>query len=269
MYDMKILTNLMAKSKQLGSDEVIDLFNSYWAGNLTLEKLGDSLIRSNIKFIYSVAKEYFNRTTCPNAELISEGIAGFCEAIPKYNNLDIKFNTYAVYWVRARISEYIEKNSFHCKVPHNKAQEVRDELKRKKEIEKRNREARLNGGTEEVYEMPRDLEMMMTEMNNCFSLDTKIDDNESTTFADIIECTRASGEMESFELENLKDFINSKIDCLSSIEQVVIRVAFNFYDEEVTFKHVSEQTGIKYNQLATIRDTAINKLRILLKTELT
>lgn len=268
MYDMKTIMDLMSASKHLSDSDTIKLFVEYWDGKLEYEKLSDKLFRANIRFIFSVAKEYFNKTKVTESELVSEGITGFCEAIPKYEDVNINFRTYAVYWVKARISEYIEKNSYHCKLPHNKAQEFRKEYAKKRDIEKQNIERRKNGLEELEYVMPKDLEMLSNELNNCFSLDSKIDDSENTTFAEVIECQRAAESLSSYDMESMREFIRDRIDCLTPTEQVVIRVAFGFYEEEITFKELAQKINIRYSQIATIRDTAINKLRILMRDEM-
>lgn len=120
MYDMELIQRLMRNSKPISKEIELTAFNQFWNGDIDQERLGDILIRANIKFIFDVARQYIGKTKLPLSDLVSEGIMGYCEAILLYDNEDIKFNSYAVYWVKARISEHLEKHSFAYKIPHNK-----------------------------------------------------------------------------------------------------------------------------------------------------
>ena len=88
---------------------------------ILLSQQGDSkstelLVKSNLKFVARVAYNYVN----PKVEyidLIGEGNLGLLDAIKRFDvNKKFKLNTYAVWWIKKRILEYIYKqnNLFSC-----------------------------------------------------------------------------------------------------------------------------------------------------------
>jgi RNA polymerase sigma-32 factor len=75
-----------------------------------------SLIESNVRLVMKVAKSYV-RHNCSMEDLVSEGTIGIIDAANKYEpNHGANFTTYAQQWIRARVQEYVQKNSSAFKV---------------------------------------------------------------------------------------------------------------------------------------------------------
>lgn len=78
-----------------------------------LAKQGDILaknkiLESNLRFVFNVAKNYRGCGISIN-ELISEGNMGLIKAIDKFDeSKDVKFISYAVWWIRQGIQAYIK-----------------------------------------------------------------------------------------------------------------------------------------------------------------
>jgi RNA polymerase primary sigma factor len=74
------------------------------------KKAKDELIESNLKFVFDIAKRYTGRGISIG-ELISEGNMGLMKAIDKFDeNQDVKFISYAVWWIRHAMLDTIKKN---------------------------------------------------------------------------------------------------------------------------------------------------------------
>jgi RNA polymerase primary sigma factor len=75
-------------------------------GNL---KAKNELIEANLKFVFDVAKHYTGRGISIS-DLISEGNIGLIKAIDKFDEeKDVKFISYAVWWIRQAMLEAIKK----------------------------------------------------------------------------------------------------------------------------------------------------------------
>lgn len=74
------------------------------------------LIESNVRLVMKVAKSYV-RANCSMEDLVSEGTIGIIDAANRYEpNHGANFTTYAQQWIRARVQEYVQKNSSQFKV---------------------------------------------------------------------------------------------------------------------------------------------------------
>jgi RNA polymerase sigma-32 factor len=75
-----------------------------------------SLIESNIRLVMKISKSYI-RHNCPMEDLVSEGTIGIIDAANRYStDHGANFTTYAQQWIRARVQEYVQKNSSQFKV---------------------------------------------------------------------------------------------------------------------------------------------------------
>ena len=87
-------------------------------------KKGDSkaqneLLTANLRFVFNMAKKY-RGYGIPMEELISEGNVALIYAIKKFDvENNVKFITYASYWVRYYMSDYIKKRATRNSVEKN------------------------------------------------------------------------------------------------------------------------------------------------------
>lgn len=83
----------------------------------------DTLVRSNLRFVVSVAKRYQHQGVSL-ADLINEGNLGLIRAAQKFDeSRDIKFISYAVWWVRQAMLQALAEQSRIVRVPLNRAGE--------------------------------------------------------------------------------------------------------------------------------------------------
>ena len=74
------------------------------------ERAFNKLITSNLKFVVKIAKQY--RKYCSNfSDLIAEGNLGLIKAAKNFDETKgTKFISYAVWWIKAFIQDYIDNN---------------------------------------------------------------------------------------------------------------------------------------------------------------
>src|SRR3972149_3174804 len=85
----------------------------------------DTLVRSNLRFVVSVAKKYQNQGVSLS-DLINEGNLGLIRAAHKFDETKgIKFISYAVWWIRQAILQALAEQSRIVRVPLHRAGSLR------------------------------------------------------------------------------------------------------------------------------------------------
>src|SRR3954451_12247184 len=81
----------------------------------------EKLVRSNLRFVVSVAKKYQNQGVSLS-DLINEGNLGLIRAAHKFDKTTgIKFSSCAVWWIREAILQALAEQSRIVRVPLNRA----------------------------------------------------------------------------------------------------------------------------------------------------
>ena len=98
--------NELTKYKPLTKSREKRLLRLCKKGNI---KAQNEIIESNLKFVFDIARHYTGRGA-PISDLISEGNMGLLRAIDKFDETkDVKFISYAVWWIRQYMLDSIRK----------------------------------------------------------------------------------------------------------------------------------------------------------------
>ena len=93
-------------------------------------RLGDSvarekLVRANLRFVISVAKQYQHLSAFQLGDLVNEGNIGIIRAADKFDETrGFKFITYAVWWIRQAIFQAIAQDGKLVRLPLNKTDSI-------------------------------------------------------------------------------------------------------------------------------------------------
>jgi RNA polymerase primary sigma factor len=136
----------VSRHKLLTAQEEIELGRRARQGD---EDAVQRLVRSNLRFVISVAKKYQNRGVTL-IDLIQEGNVGLVTAARKFDpEQGVKFISYAVWWIRQAILSALANQGRAVRVPLNRASDLARIFR---ERERLKQELRRDPSTEELAE---------------------------------------------------------------------------------------------------------------------
>lgn len=104
----------VGKTPLLSKEEEIELSKRIEAGDL---KARSHMIRANMRLAISIAKKYCNQG-CDFEDLIQESSLGLMKAVDRYDwRKGFKFSTYACWWIKQSIRQYVASQSGAVKLP--------------------------------------------------------------------------------------------------------------------------------------------------------
>jgi len=228
------------------------------------------LILSNLRFVVKIANEY-RKLGLPLKDLIQEGNIGLLKAVKKFNPDKgcKKFISYAVWWIRAQIHEYILRNWSLVKLGTTQLQ--------KKIFYKFSKIADEIDGNEYIDQIAKDYHVdrdKIIEIKNRFehsdvSLDNEIDDN-GKTFINFVESPYKTPEEEAIEHEKeeiLKKVLWKALDVLNERERYII-VNRYLTDNPKTLQEIGDEYGITRERVRQIEKRALEKIRKQLSPEI-
>jgi len=110
---VRIYYNDLKATKPMSRAKEKRLLRQCRQGNI---KARNEILESNLKFVFDMAKRYTGRGVSIS-DLISEGNMGLIHAITKFDeNKDVKFISYAVWWIRHSMIDAIKKKNLMSSV---------------------------------------------------------------------------------------------------------------------------------------------------------
>lgn len=101
----------------LKHEDCVELFKVYAKGGPEGVKAAKKIANSNLRLVASVARSY-NHLGVDREDILQEGNMGLLHAIEKYDyTTGNKFSTYALWWIRQRISHFIATQRQSIRLP--------------------------------------------------------------------------------------------------------------------------------------------------------
>ncbi|OGP88616.1 MAG: RNA polymerase subunit sigma-70 [Deltaproteobacteria bacterium RBG_16_47_11] len=225
------------------------------------------LITSNLRFVVKVAFEY-KSYGIKILDLIQEGNIGLMMAIKKFDPYrGYRFISYAIWWIRAYIQNFIIKNWSLVKIGTTQAQKklfykigkVRKALEANQEKEKKYELLAhdLDVAKEDIIEM----EQRMSSRD--LSLDAPFDDNQELTHFDLLKESSPNQEEvlgEDEEKRILEREVQNAMKRLSDKEEYVIKNRI-MADSPLTLQEIGNYLKLSRERVRQIESEALKKLK--------
>ena len=267
-YSISNLISLAKKGDILEKNEEFDLIED-WRLNRNQKSL-QRILNAYLRLAVSYARKY-SSYGLPLDDLIHEGVLGIMHALEKFDiSKDFRLSTYASWWIRASIQDYILKNwsvvrtgstasqkalFFNLKKIKQQINDVSNEFMGQKEIDKvsdmlkvksievQNMESRLSGG--DVF------------------LNQKFDNDSENDMMSLLSDDRDNPE-EVYEDYNdnkiKKEFINNAINTLNERERKIIKLR-KLKEKSITLDELGKMLKISKERVRQIETKALQKLQ--------
>ncbi|KMQ51909.1 RNA polymerase sigma-32 subunit RpoH [Chitinispirillum alkaliphilum] len=224
------------------------------------QKAIDELITSNLRFVITVAKNYRGRGLS-FLELINEGNVGLLKAAKRFDNrMNVKFISYAVWWIRQAIQKALFEQAGTVRIPSNKVALVN---KFKQALEKNRGDYIKTIEMEEFSKYETDIVEVMEKLYG-LSLDAPVssmgmEEDHTKTLQDTIGVQPdQDGESERKELCKVLDSVMQHI---TSREERILRMYYGLnFSKQFTLEEIGKELKLTRERVRLIRDRSLRKL---------
>ena len=223
----------------------------------------DKLVRANLRFVVSVAKQYQNQgLSLP--DLINEGNVGLIKAAEKFDETrGFKFISYAVWWIRQTILQALAEQSRIVRLPLNQVSAVNKITKAMTKFEQEyERKPSADELAELVNELPEKISDSLRASGRHVSVDAPFIEGEENSLLDVMVNTDSPMADKGLVSESLSTEIDRALGVLNEREKQIIERSFGINNQpEMTLEEIGETFGLTRERVRQIREKAIRKLR--------
>jgi len=200
------------------------------------------LLEGNLRFVITIAKQYQNQGV-DLSDLIAEGNIGLMKAI---NNFDwtknLRFISYAVWWIRQSILQSLNEHSRTIRIPVNVVQDLHKEKKR-------------------VEKTGEAMDNRFLNLPSVINLETEINE-DGDTLIDLIENKDSLRPDHSFNNEKqVKDGLMAILNILDSREKQIIMDYYGLSGTPRTLEDIGEDFSLTKERVRQIKERGLRKLR--------
>ena len=258
----------IAKEPMISPDEEVELAQKIKMGDqIALDKL----VRANLRFVVSVAKQYQNQGLSL-ADLINEGHVGLIKAAQRFDETKgFKFISYAVWWIRQAILQAVAEQSRMVRLPLNQVGLLSRVKKTASYLEQLyQRKPTIKEIADELDMSEEKVEAIMKINSKEVSMDAPVSSDDDLTFIDTVipEDNDAADKEIVSETESAE--IRRSLSVLSEKERQVIIYYFGLdsNNHSYTLEEIGYMMDMTRERVRQVKDKALKKLRLRSKKSL-
>ena len=231
----------IAKESLLTTDEEVELAQRIKAGD---QAALDKLVRANLRFVVSVAKQYQNQGLSLQ-DLIDEGNLGLVKAAQRFDETrGFKFISYAVWWIRQSILQAVAEQARVIRLPMNQVGALVKEVA-------------------DAIGMPEDkVDQLLSLNSRTVSTDAPLDDEDDANFLDVYVADDEVQTDTAVEQESTSNAIRNSLDMLNEKERSILCMYFGLgTSREYSLEEIAMKLNISRERTRQIRDRALKRLK--------
>ena len=233
------------------------------------------LITAYMRLAISMAAK-FKRYGAPMNDLVQEAGLGLMKAADKFDpDRGVRFSTYAVWWIKASVQDYVMRNWSMVRTGSTSSQKSLFFNMRRVQAQLE-REAQQTGEVLDKHQLNQmiatevgvplnDVEMMDGRLSGSdFSLNaTQASDEEGREWIETLEDENARADLtveEEYDQQRLSDWLGVAMDALNEREQFIVRER-KLIDSPRTLESLGAELGLSKERVRQLEAAAFGKMR--------
>src|SRR5688500_8354553 len=191
----------------------------------------EELVKANLRFVVSYAKRYRNAHVL-FLDLINEGNIGLIHAAKKFDpDKNVKFITYAVWWIRQAILHALSEQAGAFRLPPKRANLMyRLEKAIATAISEGNHIPTPDELAANLGVTVKEIQTLLQANTDNYSLNAELDDESHTELADVVEQTMIPSAEDEMQVQSRRDELLAHMSELSPKERLVLTLRHGVSD---------------------------------------
>ncbi len=261
---IKLYLREIGQVKLLTPEQEIELAARIKKGD---KKAREQMIKANLRLVVKIAHDYEN-FGLPLLDLISEGNIGLMKAVERFDPAKGgKLSTYGSWWIKQSIKRALANQSKTIRLPVHlvdKISRLRKTALKLQEIF--GREPTDEELADEMSMSVSRVAQMRTAAIRPASLDAPIGDDDSNSFAEVVQDEAANTPYEHLEEKTVTGMLQEMVKTLDERESTILRYRFGLDGgSEKTLEEVGARFGVTRERVRQIQNIALIKLRKMIE----
>ncbi len=223
----------------------------------------ERLIKSNLRFVVSVSKQYQNQgLSLP--DLINEGNLGLIKAAQRFDETrGFKFISYAVWWIRQSILQSLAEQARIVRLPLNKIGSINKINRTFADLEQKfEREPTVPEIASALELAPDDVKEAIRSSGRHVSMDAPLTPGEEGNMYDVILSADSPSPDKGLITESLRREIERALSTITYREASIIRLYFGLNGKHPhTLEEIGETFNLTRERVRQIKEKAIKRLK--------
>ncbi|MDR2617259.1 MAG: RNA polymerase sigma factor RpoD/SigA [Treponema sp.] len=220
------------------------------------------LVEANLRLVVKIARSYITADVS-FMDIIQEGNMGLMKAADKYDyQRNIRFSTYASWWIRQGITRFLSNRRRVIRLPHRKEEILRKVRRAYHTLSQiLMRQPKTGEIADEIGVPLEDVEFILSITNGFVSLETENSDEESIAAMDLHEDYTYNPEG-ALMRKSSRDATMRVLDRLKEREKNILVYRYQLNGgERYTLKRIGDKMGLSPETVRQIEIKALKKIR--------
>jgi RNA polymerase primary sigma factor len=228
----------------------------------TFDRSRQLMIESNLRLVVSIAKRYKNMGL-DLEDLVQEGNIGLMQAVERFDpRRNLKFSTYATWWIRQAVTRALSQKSRTIKVPINKIELARVASREKGKLEKRlGRKPSSKEVSEAVGASAKQVDAALSSIPRLESLDVLAVEDGSPRW-ELQSDETVESPWDGVLDRDMREKIELVLEVLPPRQRVIMRMRYGIgFSTEYNLEEIGETLNLTRERVRQLELDSLRRLR--------